>query len=239
MTTSLLQRVLRVTCQAAILPVVFSSATAQVYHVKEMNTEQLRALDRDKTVVLLPGGILEEHGPYLPSFTDGYVTERLTRDLAGAIVERPGWKVLIFPMVPLGSGAANEIGGQYPFSGSFTVRSATLRAIFMDLATELGDQGFRWVFVVNLHGGPHHNRALDQACDYFRDTYGGHMVNLTGLMATGPNREEFVASLPDKERQEEGFAVRRGGNQSDALTPAGPRQCGPRARPGSDGTQRG
>lgn len=207
MSTSLVQIVVRITCQAAILSILFSTATAQVYHVKEMNTGQVRALDRDKTVVLLPGGILEEHGPYLPSFTDGYATERLTQDLAGAIVERPGWKALIFPMVPLGSGAANEIGCQYPFSGSFTVRSATLRAVFMDLATELGDQGFRWIFVVNLHGGPHHNRALDQACEYFRDTYGGHMVNLTGLMATGPNREEFVASLPEKERQEEGFAV--------------------------------
>jgi hypothetical protein len=53
----------------------------QIYHVKEMNTEQIRALDREKTVVLIPGGILEEHGPYLPSFTDGYMAERRTEEL--------------------------------------------------------------------------------------------------------------------------------------------------------------
>jgi Creatinine amidohydrolase len=41
-------------------------AFAQIYHVKDMNTEQIKALDREKTVVLLPVGILEEHGPYLP-----------------------------------------------------------------------------------------------------------------------------------------------------------------------------
>jgi|SRR5262245_58397042 len=29
----------------------------QIYHVKEMNTEQIRALDREKTVVVIPGGI--------------------------------------------------------------------------------------------------------------------------------------------------------------------------------------
>lgn len=52
-----------------------------IYHVKDMNTEQIRALDRDKTVVLLPGGILEQHGSYLPSFTDGYMNERLTQEL--------------------------------------------------------------------------------------------------------------------------------------------------------------
>ena len=31
------------------------SASAQIYHVQEMNTEQIKALDREKTVVLLPG----------------------------------------------------------------------------------------------------------------------------------------------------------------------------------------
>jgi len=38
------------------------SASAQLYQVAEMNTEQIRGLDREKTVVLIPGGILEEHG---------------------------------------------------------------------------------------------------------------------------------------------------------------------------------
>jgi creatinine amidohydrolase len=90
-------------------------AFAQIYHVKEMNTEQIKALDREKTVVLLPGGILEEHGPYLPSFTDGYRDERLTEALANAIVERPGWKVLIFPLIPLGTYPANALGQKYVF----------------------------------------------------------------------------------------------------------------------------
>jgi hypothetical protein len=74
----------------------------QIYHVKEMNTEQIRALDPEKTVVLIPGGILEQHGPYLPSFSDGYMAERRTEELANAIVERPGWKVLVFPPYSVG-----------------------------------------------------------------------------------------------------------------------------------------
>ena len=106
------------------------SAFAQIYRVAEMATEEIRALDRAKTVVLLPGGILEQHGPYLPSFADGYVSERVTETVAEAIVARPGWKALVFPMIPLGVGAANEIGGKYTFDGSYTVRSATLRAVY-------------------------------------------------------------------------------------------------------------
>jgi len=39
---------------------------AQIHRVIDMNTEQLRSLDRAHTVVLLPGGILEEQGRICP-----------------------------------------------------------------------------------------------------------------------------------------------------------------------------
>ena len=55
-----------------LLIVILPAQTyAQVYQLAELNTEQIRALDHERTVVLLPGGILEEHGPYLPYFADG------------------------------------------------------------------------------------------------------------------------------------------------------------------------
>lgn len=47
------------------------AAKAQIYRIAEMNAEQIKNLDKAKTVVILPGGILEEHGPFLPAFTDG------------------------------------------------------------------------------------------------------------------------------------------------------------------------
>jgi hypothetical protein len=50
------------------------------------------------------------------------------------------------------------------------------------LSSELGQQGFRWIFVMHNHGSPLHNLMLDQAGDYFHDTYGGRMVNLPGLL---------------------------------------------------------
>jgi creatinine amidohydrolase/Fe(II)-dependent formamide hydrolase-like protein len=196
-----------------------SQALAQIYQVKDMNTEQIRALDRAKTVVLLPGGILEQHGPYLPSFTDGFKNERLTQELANAIVERPGWQVLVFPLIPLGVDGANIAGGKYAFSGTYAVRFATLRAVFMDLATDLGEQGFRWVFIVHQHGAPSHNRALHQAGDYFHDSYGGHMVHLTDLMM--PPREAKVEAAPPlisrEAQQEEGLPVHAGMHETSSL----------------------
>lgn len=65
----------------SLLLLVFSAGpiAAQILNVAELNTMQIRSLDRARTVVILPGGILEQHGPYLPSFTDGYVNERMVR----------------------------------------------------------------------------------------------------------------------------------------------------------------
>ena len=181
-------------------------SAAQVYRIAEMNTEQIRALDRERAVVLLPGGILEQHGPYLPSFTDGYGNEWLTHRLADAIVARPGWSVLIFPTIPLGTGGANEIGRKYVFPGTYAVRSATLRAVFMDLVMELGEQGFKHGFIVHGHGAPNHNRALHQVSDFFHDTYGGEMVHLLGLDLPMPDENLFSAA----EREEDGFSVHAG-----------------------------
>ncbi|MEO6444014.1 MAG: creatininase family protein [Gemmatimonadaceae bacterium] len=200
---------------ALLLPVALglsqpSTAGGQIYRVAEMNTTQIEALDRQKTVVMLPGGVLEEHGPYMPSFTDGYLNDRLSRDLADAVAARDGWSVLIFPTIPLGTGGANEIGYKNAFAGSYGVRASTLRAVFMDLATQLGDQGFRWVFVINGHGSPLHNRALDQAGDYFRDVFGGRMVNIDGLEPSPNSNLPPLPILTKAEQDENGLDIHAG-----------------------------
>jgi creatinine amidohydrolase/Fe(II)-dependent formamide hydrolase-like protein len=173
-------------------------AASRVYRLAEMNTDQIRALDRERTVILVPGGIMEEHGPYLPSYSDGYQNERYTADLAAAIARRPGWTAVVFPAIPLGVSGANAVGGKFPFPGTYTVRPETLRAIFMDLGADFGEQGFRWIFLMHLHGAPEHNRALDEAGEYFRDTYGGRMINLTGLDTGSDPGVETMRALASK-----------------------------------------
>ncbi len=144
-------------CFAACLLCVATTASAQIVRVAELNAAQIRALDRSKTVVMLTGGMLEQHGPYLPAYTDGILSERLTQEIARTVIaKKPGWTVLLFPQIPFGSTGSNDIGNQPSFPGTYTVRPSTLRAVFMDLASELGDQGFRWIMVVHVHGAPLH-----------------------------------------------------------------------------------
>jgi creatinine amidohydrolase/Fe(II)-dependent formamide hydrolase-like protein len=189
-------------------------ADAQIYRVAEMNVEQIKRLNKTKTVVILPGGIVEEHGPFLPTFTDGYWNERLTGELAKAIAAKPGWSVVIFPTIPLGNSGANDIGGQFSFPGTYAVRFETLRSIFMDLGSELGEQKFKWIFVVHGHGAPNHVRALDQAGDYFRDVYGGRMVNLTGLL---PVIGAWDGKKTDAQRKEDGLPIHSGMDETSMM----------------------
>lgn len=200
-----------------VLALGAGTAQAAVLKVAELNTSQLRELDPSRTVVILPGGILEEHGPYLPSYADGFANERIAGDLAEAIGARPGWNALVFPPIPLGSGGANEIGGKYVFPGTYAVRSSTVRAIFMDLATELGEQGFKWVLVVHGHGSPSHNRALDDACDFFRAMYGGQMVHLFGLMEVVACCDAGRRTATPQVLKEDGFTVHAGAGEHSAL----------------------
>lgn len=155
-------------------------ASAQVLRFEEMTAAAIDRLDRARTVVIIPGGILEQHGSLLAVNADGYRNERVARDLAAAVAARPGWTAVLFPTVPLGAAGFETAAMRPGFPGSVAVRATTLQAVFSDLGDALGTQGFRNIFVVHGHGDPNHNRALDLAGDYFNDTYDGLMVHLLG-----------------------------------------------------------
>jgi creatinine amidohydrolase/Fe(II)-dependent formamide hydrolase-like protein len=46
------------------------SAQSKIYKLEELNWPQIDALERERTLVLLPVGMLEEHGPHLPVGAD-------------------------------------------------------------------------------------------------------------------------------------------------------------------------
>jgi len=197
-----------VLCAVLALP---SAAGAQVLRVGELNTRQIRALDRAKTVVILQGSMLEEHGPYLPAFTDGYFSARLADEVANGIVtQKPGWTALLFPPISAGASGSNEIGRQFSFPGTYAIRPSTLRATYMDLAAELGDQGFRWILVVNVHGSPLHIGAIDDAGDWFRASYHGTMVNLWGLLPVLAGWGNAMTDLPDSAKKADGLSLHGG-----------------------------
>ena len=182
---------------------------AQIYKLAELNTDQIGNSIGTRPPSL-PGESWSSTGPIChrsPTATQRTADRRScdrNREAAGLGSGR-------LSDHPVGIGWANRIGGKHVFPGSYPIRTATLRAVFMDLATEFGEQGFRWIFVIHGHGSPNHNRGLEQAADYFRDTYGGHMVHLTGLQPGTSAAESVLASGVSKAAlAEDGFSVHAG-----------------------------
>lgn len=191
---------------AVALLVGSTSLPAQVFDLRQMSAEDIRRLPLATTAVVIPGGILEQHGPFLPSYTDGYSNEYVARRVAEAIVARPGWVVVMFPPIPLGVGGFNQVALKQSFPGTYHIHPSTLRSVFMDIASELGEAGFKYIFVVHEHGAPDHNLALNQAADFFCDTYGGRMANLGNLVHPNP-ATGLAPVLADSARRENGLGV--------------------------------
>jgi creatinine amidohydrolase/Fe(II)-dependent formamide hydrolase-like protein len=188
---------------------------AQIYDMREMATVDFSNLDLERTAIIIPGGILEQHGPYLPSYTDGYQNEYWGQRVAESIVKREGWTVLIFPPIPLGAGGANQIAKRHIFPGTYHVHFSTLRAMFMDLASEFGEAGFQWVFVISQHGAQYHLLALDHASDFFADIYGGAMVHLSGLIPDEPVSPQL--DLSSQEQMDNGLEVHGGLSETSQI----------------------
>jgi len=213
-----------------------ASASAQVLRYGELNTRQVAALDRGKTAVIVPGAPLEQHGPYLPSYADGYWSDRHAQDLAETIAARPGWTAVLLPSIPLSCDGANVIALKPDFPGSLTPRCNTVRQVFMDLGDALGGQGFKWVFVVNYHGAPNNNHALDVASDYFHDTYGGQMVHLFGILAVRmccDLREKFLTA---EQMKADAFTVHADAEETSMVLALAPTVVAPDYRSAPDQT---
>jgi creatinine amidohydrolase/Fe(II)-dependent formamide hydrolase-like protein len=165
---------------AVVLITPIRAQAQTILHWADLTTAQIDSLDRAHTALIIPTGIVEAHGPLLPSGAELLHNERLAADIASDIAARPGWTIVMLPSVPLGSGAFNRRAGRAGLGGTLSIRASTLQAVFTDLGDNLGQQGFRFVFVIGGHSDANHDRALDLSGDVFSASYRGFMLHLLG-----------------------------------------------------------
>jgi creatinine amidohydrolase len=123
----------------------------------DLTWEEVRDLDRSRTVAILPVGAIEAHGPHLPLGTDVVIAEAMAR--AGAErLERQGLGALVLPALPF---TAAPFGAGFP--GTLSVRAATVTELALDVARELTRQKFAALAVANAHLDPEHLAALAHA----------------------------------------------------------------------------
>lgn len=182
--------------QILAVSTVLASATAAlqqpgprstIHKLDELNAPQIAALDRERTMFILPVGMVEQHGPHLPVGADTLAVvyeangaaQKVARDLAG-------WSIVMMPAVNYGQSGANRLGGQRYHPGTYSIRQSTLRSLVADIGAQLAENRFKWIFVTNGHGAPTHNIALNEACDFVSQTYGVTMLHLSALFRADP-----------------------------------------------------
>ena len=128
-----------------------------VHELAQLTWEEVRDLDREHTLVVLPVGAIEAHGPHLPLDTDVVIATAMAR--AGA--KRLGARdkvVLILPAL-----AYTTAGFGAAFQGTLSISRVTVTALVVDLARSLTDQGFRLLALANVHLDPEHLTSLNDA----------------------------------------------------------------------------
>jgi creatinine amidohydrolase len=128
-----------------------------VHELAQLTWEEVRDLDREHTLVVLPVGAIEAHGPHLPLDTDVVIATAMAR--AGA--KRLGARdkvVLILPAL-----AYTAAGFGAAFQGTLSISRVTVTALVVDLARSLSEQGFQVLAIANAHLDPEHLTALNEA----------------------------------------------------------------------------
>ena len=134
-----------------------------IRELAELSWEEVRDLDRARTVAVLPAGAIEAHGPHLPLGTDVVIAEAMAR--AGAArIESQGLSAVLLPAL---SFTAAPFGAN--FAGTISVAPATVTALVLDLARELTRHGFAALAIANAHLDPAHLGALSEAVTRARE----------------------------------------------------------------------
>jgi creatinine amidohydrolase len=142
---------------------------------EELTSPEVERLDRDRTVLLLPIGSLEQHGGHMPLGTD----TMLANAVCEAAAEQLSPHVLLLP--PLWYGFSPH---HMRYAGSVTLGTETLTRLISDIVASLVGHGIRRLVLVNGHGGnsdlvgatvaalghEHYGKARIAGLTYFRLT---------------------------------------------------------------------
>ena len=159
-----------------------SAPGSKMYKLEELTWPQIDALDRQRTLFILPVGMIEQHGPHLPVGADTiavtYEADGAARRVSRAL---PAWNVVMMPVVNYGHSGANHLGDKPIHPGTYAIRQSTLRSLVADVGAQIAQNGFKWIFVMNGHGAPTHHIAVNDACDFVSQTFNATMINVSGL----------------------------------------------------------
>jgi len=139
---------------AVALPNFLSSANdvlfpdhVRAHYLPALTREELEQIpNKERALVIVPTGAIEQHGHHLPVGVDAILGQAWLENVLPLL--KPGTPVFVAP--PLTYGKSNE---HATFAGTLSLSSATFRRLLLAVATQLKTLGFRQLAVLNTHGG--------------------------------------------------------------------------------------
>jgi creatinine amidohydrolase len=157
--------------------------------MERMTVRMVRDYVRQKKSIILPLGVIEQHGYHLPLKTDALIAER-TAWMIGA---KTG--ILVAPVI-----YQSFSGGGLP--GTMNISPAVMSQVVGDTLITLASQGFRNFYLWLCHGGSENTRALDNALKLLLRTnpvFGNALIALLPLWKFDPRGIGWKRALRERD----------------------------------------
>jgi creatinine amidohydrolase len=132
-------------------------------HLADLRAPEVADAVGPRSIVVVPLGAVEQHGPHLPFSTDLIVAHAA----ADAVVDRFGDEHDLFVLPPLAFTRSSEHAWS---AGTVWLSTATMLAVLGDIGRSLATAGARKLAFVNAHGG--NTSLLNVACRDLRLAHG-------------------------------------------------------------------
>jgi creatinine amidohydrolase len=123
--------------------------------------------DRENTVIVLPAGAVEQHGPHLPCAVDSIVAAGV---VGNAMAKLPQ-DVPAYALPPITYGKSDE---HLHFPGTVTLTGEVLLHTTIEIGESVYRAGFRKLVIVNAHGGQ--PQPLEMAARELRLRHGDFVI---------------------------------------------------------------
>jgi creatinine amidohydrolase len=111
---------------------------------EKLHTESVRS-EGGKSILVLPVGAVEQHGPHLPLTVDIEIPVRIASTLAEEV------EGIVAPAISYGARSLPQSGGGPGFAGTISVRGNVLTDYLRDVIAGYVSSGFRLIVILNGH----------------------------------------------------------------------------------------
>lgn len=123
------------------------------YYYRDQSWPQIKEHIRKNSLLILPIGTTEEHGPHLPVDTDARIAEAYGRGLAEALSS----DIPVLLMDTIRYGYSMNLMQEWP--GTITLRSRVFMDMVFDICKSVLETGFAKLAILDCHG--HHSGPLN------------------------------------------------------------------------------